>query len=642
MINPESTEHAASENVTPHAPSYKYILALTALGVVYGDIGTSPLYALKEAFHPGHHMAAVPETILGLLSLIFWSLMIVISLKYLIFILRADNKGEGGILALTSLIAPKHLRSKAALSKSTGLLVLLGLFGTALLFGDGMITPAISILSAVEGLGLITPVFIPYIIPITIGILIALFSIQRKGTGTVGKIFGPVTLLWFLVIAALGVYNIIQMPSVLVALNPYYIYSFFIANTWHAFVVLGSVFLVVTGGEALYSDLGHFGRKPIQQAWFFVALPCLVLNYFGQGALLIRVPAAFENPFYLMAPEWALYPLVILASLATTIASQALITGVFSITMQAVQNGFLPRIEISHTSRKEYGQIYIKSMNHVLMFGCIALVLTFKSSSNLAAAYGLAVTTTMVITTILFYVVARNLWKWSFLSAGLLCSLFLAIDLAFWGANLLKIIDGGWFPLVIGIFGFTLMTTWATGKRLLALRLQEKIIPLDQFLETLPSKNLATVDGLAIYLNRNVTDVPYSLVHTVEHFKTVHSRLVFLTVITQGIFQTPLSQRVAVEKITDKTYRVILRYGYLEKPNVERDIENLDLGDCILDISKASFIISKENLFATDYPGMAIWREKLFAAMSRNELSATDYFQIPKERVIEIGVQIAL
>lgn len=582
------------------------------------------------------------DTILGLLSLIFWSLMIVISLKYLIFILRADNKGEGGILALTSLIAPKHLRTKAALSKSTGFLVLLGLFGTALLFGDGMITPAISILSAVEGLGLITPVFIPYIIPITIGILIALFSIQKKGTGTVGKIFGPVTLLWFIVLAVLGIYNIIQMPSVLVALNPYYIYSFFVTNTWHAFVVLGSVFLVVTGGEALYSDLGHFGRKPIQQAWFFVALPCLVLNYFGQGALLIRLPAAFENPFYLMAPDWALYPLVILASLATTIASQALITGVFSITMQAVQNGYVPRIQISHTSRKEYGQIYIKSMNRLLMLGCIALVLTFKSSSNLAAAYGLAVTTTMVITTILFYVVARTHWKWSFLTAGSLCLIFLVIDLAFWGANLLKIIDGGWFPLLIGIFGFTLMTTWATGKRLLALRLQEKIIPLEQYLENLESKNLHKVDGLAVYLNRNATDVPYSLVHTVDHFRTVHSRLVFLTIVTQGVFKVPQTERVKVEKMSSKNYRVTLTYGYLDRPNIGRDLENLNLGDCILDISKSSFIISKENLFATDYPGMAIWREKLFAIMSRNELPATDYFHIPKERVIEIGVQIEI
>ena len=631
--------HPMTNSETNTTGSYKYFLALAALGVVYGDIGTSPLYALKEAFHPGHHMTAQPENIFGLLSLIFWSLMIVISLKYLVFILRADNRGEGGILALTSLATPAAGKS---LTKSKFYLILLGLFGTALLYGDGMITPAISILSAVEGLSLITPVFNPYIIPITIIILILLFSIQSKGTGTVGKIFGPVTLLWFVVLAILGVYNILQTPEILQALNPKYIYSFFANNAWYGFVVLGSVFLVVTGGEALYSDLGHFGRAPIQQAWFFVVLPSLVLNYFGQGALLMRNPEAFVNPFFLMAPAWALYPLVILATLATSIASQALITGVFSITMQAVQHGYLPRLHISHTSMKEYGQIYIKSMNQMLMVGCIALVVIFKSSSNLAAAYGLAVTTTMVITTILFYVVAREKWDWSLWTAGPLCGFFLIIDLAFWGANLLKIIQGGWFPLLVGIVGFTLMTSWKRGRYLLGCFLKPKMMPLTDFLERLDSEKAHRTEGVAIYLNRSQVDAPLALINTYNHFKTVHQTLIFLAVVTEEVPLVDLTNRRVVEKISAQNYRVTLRYGYLEQPNVPKDIENLQLDNFILETQKSTFIIGKENIFATNHPGMALWREKIFSTLSKNELSAADYFQLPKDRVIEIGMQVAM
>lgn len=631
----------AHDGKESNSAGYKYFLALAALGVVYGDIGTSPLYALKEVFHPGHHMLAQPENIYGLLSLIFWSLMIVITLKYLVFILRADNRGEGGILALTSLVTPQPDSTKT-IPRSKAFLILLGLFGTALLYGDGMITPAISILSAVEGLSLITPVFNPYIIPITLAILVGLFSIQSKGTGTVGKIFGPVTLTWFTVLAILGVYNIIQTPEILKAVNPVYIYSFFINNAWHGFVVLGSVFLVVTGGEALYSDLGHFGRKPIQQAWFFVVLPSLVLNYFGQGALLLRNPEAIGNPFFLMAPSWALYPLVILATIATTIASQALITGVYSITMQAVQHHYLPRLHISHTSAKEYGQIYIKTMNQLLMVGCIALVITFKSSSNLAAAYGLAVTTTMVITTLLFYIYAREKWHWSRLTAGSLCLFFLVIDMAFWGANLLKIIQGGWFPLLVGIIGYILMTTWNTGKKLLNQQLQEKILPLDDFLEMTKDKTVHQIDGTAIYLNRNLTETPYSLIHTFEHFKTVHKQLIFLSVITEEIAKVKIENRIAVEHINDQNFRITLRYGYLEQPDIPKEIEDLQLGDSVLNIKKATFIIGRENIFATSHPGMAIWREKIFSMLSKNELSAADYFQLPKNRVIEIGVQIAM
>ena len=635
-----------------NTPSYKYVVALAALGVVYGDIGTSPLYALKEAFHPGHHMLADPQNVMGLLSLIFWSLMLVISFKYLGFILRADDKGEGGILALTSLITPSAsddgsdddstTDESKRFSKGRKLLIMLGLFGTALLYGDGMITPAISILSAVEGLSLITPVFQPYVTWVTVGILIGLFSIQKHGTSAVGKIFGPVTLAWFIVIAILGLNSIFQTPEILKALNPIYVFSFFQTNMWYGFIALGSVFLVVTGGEALYSDLGHFGRQPITQAWFLVALPALTLNYFGQGALLLRSPEAIENPFFLLAPTWALYPLVILAALATTIASQALITGVFSITMQAVQHKYSPRLHISHTSEKESGQIYVKNMSRFLMIGAIGLVFAFKTSSNLASAYGLAVTTTMVITTILFYVVAREKWGWSRVVAGALCGFFLIIDLGFWGANLLKIFEGGWFPLLVGMVGFTIMTTWYSGRKLLALRMAEKMIPLDKFLSDLDTENPNRIDGTAVYLNRSLTLAPYSLVHTYEHFKTIHRNLIFLSV---SISKHPIvdaAERSKVVDFGDRKFHVTLHYGYLELPDVPRDIRDLKFGAIEVDHSKISYIIGRQSLFATDRPGMAIWREKIFSLISRNEISATDYFQLPKDRVVEIGMQIEL
>lgn len=622
---------------------YKYVLALAALGVVYGDIGTSPLYALKEAFHPGHHMIADPQNVMGLLSLIFWSLMLVISFKYLGFILRADDKGEGGILALTSIITPESSEDEPdRYSRGRKYLIMLGLFGTALLYGDGMITPAISILSAVEGLSLITPVFSPYVSWITVGILVGLFSIQKHGTSAVGKVFGPVTLLWFIVAAVLGVVSIFETPEILQAINPIYIVTFFQNNMWYGFMALGSVFLVVTGGEALYSDLGHFGRKPITQAWFFVALPALTLNYFGQGALLLRSPAAIENPFFLLAPSWALYPLVILAALATTIASQALITGVFSITMQAVQNKYSPRLHIAHTSEKESGQIYVKNMSRFLMVGAIGLVLAFKTSSNLAAAYGLAVTTTMVITTILFYVVAREEWKWSRLLAGSLCGFFLVIDLAFWGANILKIVEGGWFPLLVGVAGFTLMTTWYSGRKLLALRMAEKLIPLDTFLKKLDAESPNRIDGTAVYLNRSLAIAPYALVHTYEHFKTVHRNLIFLSVAVGKTPTVKAAERSKVVDLGDRKFRVTLNYGYLELPDVPRDLRDLKFANIEVDPSKISYIIGRQSLYATDLPGMAIWREKIFSIISRNEVSATDYFHLPKDQVVEIGMQIEL
>lgn len=621
-----------------HKPSYKYFTALAALGVVYGDIGTSPLYAFKESFHYTH-LGVSASNVYGILSLIFWSLILVVSIKYLMFVLKADNKGEGGILALTALITPKN---NATPDKRKKFFILLGLFGTALLYGDGMITPAISVLSAVEGLELITPLFKPYILPITVGILIGLFSVQRYGTSAVGKVFGPITLTWFLVLGILGIYNIIDNPSVFAAINPIYAYQFFLENSFNGFMVLGSVFLVITGGEALYSDLGHFGRQPITLAWFYVVLPCLVLNYFGQGAVLLKNAEAVKNPFFLMAPTWALTPLVILATLATCIASQALITGVFSITMQAVQLGYLSRVMIKHTSEKEIGQIYVRSMNRFLMVSCIALVLAFKSSSNLAAAYGIAVTTTMAITTLLFYFVTRELWGWGKLKALSLTIAFLIVDFAFMGANLFKIFDGGWVPLVVGIFIFTYMTTWKTGRKILAGRMAEKVIPLDDFLKQVAKENPMRAPGTAIYMASALRNTPYALIHSYEHFKTLHENLIFLSVVTESVPQVETEKRIEVQENGMNCFTVFLHYGFMEIPNIPKELDQLQIGCCQLKAYEATYFIGKENLIASERPGMALWREKLFAFQSINAQDATTYFQLPRKRVMEIGVQVEI
>jgi KUP system potassium uptake protein len=628
-----------SSNAAPQTTKYKLLLTLAALGVVYGDIGTSPLYALKEAFHHSH-LATTSDNILGILSLVFWSLMIVISIKYLVFVLRADDNGEGGILALASLINTDHKKQMSP--KVKGLLVLLGVFGAAFLYGDGIITPAISILSAVEGLSVITPVFNPYIIPITVGILILLFSIQKKGTGSVGKIFGPVTLTWFLVIGLLGAYNIYQNFSILQAINPFYAFQFFQQNSFTGFVVLGSIFLVVTGGEALYSDLGHFGIEPIRKAWFFVVLPCLLLNYFGQGAFLLNHPEGVANPFFNMAPTWSLYPLVLLATLATTIASQALITGVFSISMQAVQQGFLPRLLISHTSEKEFGQIYIKRINYYLMLGCILLVLTFKTSSNLAAAYGIAVTLTMIITTILFYVVAVYRWGWNSFAAAALCSVFAIIDLAFLGSNLLKITDGGWFPLLLGAGGFIYMSTWKRGRAILASKLKRKQIFLTDFLAKIEKEEMHRPEGTGVFMSRILSLTPLSLVQIAHHLKSVPKHLIFVTVLIDNKPQVSLSQRFEITEISENCYQATIRYGYLEKPNIPEVFDLMKETNPIFDKDKVSFYISRENIFATRIPGMVLWRERLFAFISKNELPATQYFELPTKRVMEVGTQISI
>lgn len=617
---------------------YLLLLSLTALGIVFGDIGTSPLYALRESFHPGHGLPVEPAAILGILSLVFWALILIISVKYIAFILRADNQGEGGILALTALIIPIVTRQRSP----RWVLVLLGLFGTALLFGDGMITPAVSVLSAVEGLEVATPLFEPYIIPITVVILIGLFALQHRGTAGVGRIFGPVILLWFTTLALLGVRWIIEEPSVLRAINPIYAIGFFGEYEWPAFVVLGSVFLVVTGGEALYADLGHFGKEPIRIAWFVVVLPALLLNYFGQGALLMLQPEAVVNPFYRMVPVWALYPVVVIATLATVIASQALITGAFSLIRQAVQLGYSPRLEIEHTSARESGQIYVPPINWVLMVSCVALVFGFRSSSNLAAAYGVAVTTTMVITTILFGMLVRERWKWSLPAVILIAGGFLLIDLAFWGANLLKIPHGGWFPLVVGLVAFTLMSTWKMGRRILGDRIREGALPQELFLKDVAENPPVRVPGTAVFLSSNPGVVPPALLHSLKHYGVLHEKTVFLVVQTAEVPHVSEKDRAEAKDLGNNIYQVVLRYGFMEDPNVPEGLKQAQLDGLDFHPMHTSYFLGRETLLITKQPGMARWREYLFSLMSRNALSATHFFRLPPNRVVELGRQIEL
>ena len=615
---------------------YLALVSLTALGVVYGDIGTSPLYAVRESFHPGHGIQPTPENVLGVLSLIIWALVLVISVKYAVFVLRADNRGEGGILALTSLVTPVG----ATRNSPRRALVMLGLFGTALLYGDGMITPVMSVLSAVGGLEVATPVFQPYIVPITITILVAIFLIQPRGTERVGKLFGPVTLLWFATIAALGIMHIVREPSVFGAIDPTHAVRFFVANGYSGFLVLGSVFLVVTGGEALYADMGHFGRRPIRAAWYFVALPGLLLNYFGQGALLIREPAAAENPFFRMVPEWALYPVVVLGTSAAVIASQALITGAFSLTMQAVQLGYIPRVQILHTSGRERGQIYIPSVNWLLMIACIGLTLGFQRSTHVAAAYGVAVTTTMVITTLLLFVVERERWKWPLWATVLFTGFFLTVDLAFWGANIVKIPQGGWVPLVIGAALFALFSTWKTGRRILAERMQQGTLPLPLFLEG--ADRVARVPGTAVFMYGNRDGTPPALLHSLKHYKVLHETVVLLSVETQEVPQVPDGERVSVETLGHGFFRIVVAYGFMEDPCVPDALALVKMDSLDLRPMQTTFFLGRETLIPSNKPGMALWREHLFTVMSRNARTATSFFGLPPNRVVELGTQIEL
>jgi KUP system potassium uptake protein len=624
----------------PAAPEGKYLAVLTvgALGVVFGDIGTSPLYALRECFVGHHPIPPTPENVLGILSLIFWALVLTISIKYLGIVLRADNRGEGGILALMALLRPP---AKAGVSRHF-VLVVLGLFGAALLYGDGIITPAITVLSAVEGLETVTPALKPYVVPIVILILLALFLIQKKGTAGIGAVFGPVMVAWFAVLATLGLVHVFDAPRVLAAVNPLYGVRFFAHNGITGFLLLGSVFLVVTGGEALYADMGHFGPKPIRVGWFVFVLPSLLLNYFGQGAFLLVNPGSAANPLFGLAPKWALLPLVLLATAASVIASQAVISGAFSLTRQAIQLGYMPRLRIDQTSEKEIGQIYLPSINWMLAFACIWLVVQFRTSGALAAAYGVAVTTTMGITTILLYVYARETWKVSRALALPAAIAFLAVDLAFFGANIVKIGAGGWVPLAIALVVFTVMTTWKRGRFILAERLMESNLPAEAFVADVERRSPVRVRGTAVFMARVPEGVPRSLLHNVKHNKILHERTVFLTVVTDEVPRVKERERTRVELLGAGFWRVTLHYGFMEDPDVPRALRKLKLDGKGFDPMDTTFFLGRETLIPGDRPSMALWREHLFAWMTRAEGRATAFFNIPPGRVVELGLQVEL
>ncbi|MEN3939788.1 potassium transporter Kup [Prosthecobacter sp. SYSU 5D2] len=649
------SESKDSSRRSPHQTS-TLTLVIAALGVVFGDIGTSPIYTLKECFspHSPHHVETTPEHVLGVVSLILWALILLICIKYLVFVLRADNKGEGGVLSLMTLAAHK-LGEK---SKRRTVIVMLGLCGAALLFGDGIITPAISVLSAVEGLkagGLLGagPTGIAeaalwdqqmqwLIIGITSVILILLFSVQFLGTARVGRFFGPVTGLWFVTLGVLGARHLVAGPEILAAFNPWHGLSFLLEGGSAAFVILGSVFLAVTGGEALYADMGHFGRSPIRRGWFILVLPALALNYLGQGALLLRQPELAEAPFFQMAPDWATLPLVLLATAATVIASQALITGTYSLTLSAVQLGYLPRLSIRHTSEHAQGQIYIPLVNWLLMLACLALVFTFQTSSNLAAAYGVAVTMTMLITTVLFYFVARHLWHWPMWSSLLLCGLFGVIELAFLSANLLKFFDGGWFPLAVGAVLFALMTTWATGRRLVKERLEVSALSQETLVESLKRRPPVIVPGTAIFMVSTQGRAPVALLHSLKHYGALHERVIFVTMTVTDEPWVPASQRLEVEALGAGFWRVTGKFGFMQKPDVPRLLRQCTAKGLEVTVEKTTFFLGRETIVPSAHPGMAKWREQTFALASRLAQQPTTYFQIPVDRVIELGQQVQI
>jgi len=625
-----ATGHAAP---VAQSPGYLAKLTLAALGVVYGDIGTSPLYAMRECFR-GAHVPIEEGSVLGVLSLIFWALMLIVTVKYVFYVLRADNKGEGGILALMAL-AISSLKSP----RLRPFVIASGVFGAALLYGDGAITPAISVLSAVEGLQIAAPSLSYLVLPMTVLILLGLFWVQKGGTAGLGRVFGPITLLWFVVLGALGIYQLFGNLQVLRAVSPHYAVRFLIEHGEVGVPVLGAACLVVTGGEALYADLGHFGRRPIQYAWFAVVLPALLLNYFGQGALLLAHPEHVENPFFRMAPGWALYPLVGLSTAATVIASQALITGVFSITRQATMLGFLPRMNVRHTSASERGQIYVPTMNWMLMFATIGLVLFFRSSSNLAAAYGVAVTFTMVMTTTLVVLYATRGWGWSWHHVTVIVVPFAVLELAFLGANLAKVLHGGAFPLAVGIGLFLVMTTWRRGRHILAERFREQLLPLSDFFDLMLVEIPARVPGTAVFMTSSRDGTPPALLHNFMHNRVVHQHIVLLTIVTQETARVTEDDRFEVTHLEHGFARVTGRYGFMEQPDAPLLLERAGL---VTSVEHTTFFLGRENLIATEHPGMALWRVKLFAWMTRNAQPANKFFNIPPDRVMELGAQIEL
>lgn len=612
-------------------------VSLAAMGVVFGDIGTSPLYTMKEVFNGPHAVPVTPDNVLGILSLVFWALTIVVSLKYVVYIMRADNRGEGGIMALTSLAlrTSKSPRLGAAMAG-------LGLFGAALFYGDGVITPAISVLSAVEGLEVVTPAFKPYVLPISLIVLIGLFVIQSKGTARVGAVFGPVMLFWFTTLGVLGAMNITRHPDVLRAINPAYALSFFADNHWIGFLALGAVVLAITGGEALYADMGHFGRRPIKVAWFGYVFPALYLNYLGQGALILDNPKAVANPFYLLVPEPLLLPMVGLSTLATIIASQAVISGAFSLTKQAVQLGYSPRIHVVHTSDKEMGQIYVPNVNWLLLGAVVALVIGFRSSSALASAYGIAVTLTMMIDTVLAFVVVRALWQWRWAPAVTFLALFFTVDFGFFAANSVKIFDGGWFPLAMGLAVHTLLMTWKRGRAALSERMRQDTMPLDLFIQSMFHDPPLRVPGTGVFMTTAPDGVPRALLHNLLHNKVLHARVVLVNVVTDDIPYVPATDRVRVEELDFGFYRVFVRYGFKDDPDIPAALAMCEGQGLPFELMESSFFLGRETLIPRTGTSLGLWRERLFILLFRNAHSAADFFCIPANRVVEFGTQIEL
>jgi KUP system potassium uptake protein len=614
-------------------------LSLAALGVVFGDIGTSPIYAIRECFYGEYGIAVNHANIMGILSLMFWALVLIVGLKYLTFVFRANNRGEGGEIALTALLRESNVAPESRRARG---LIALGLFAACLLYGDGMITPAISVLSAVEGIGIITPLLDPYVIPLTIAILIGLFLIQRHGTARVGGLFGPVILVWMCFLAVTGTVQIIREPQVLSAVFPWYGINFLILNKLQGFVVLGAVFLVVTGTEALYADMGHFGTRPIRLTWFVLVFPALVLNYFGQGAILMSRPEAAHHPFYAMVPSWAIVPTVLLATLATIVASQAVISGAFSMTRQAIQLGYLPRLTIRHTAATQIGQIYIAPVNWMLMICAIALVVGFQSSSKLAAAYGVAVTSTMLTTTILFFMVTRQRWHWPLVWAAPLAGLFFLVDVPFFMASISKIFHGAWFPLAIGAMFFTLMLTWAKGRRILAAQLRQNMLSIHQFIVEVVNHPLNKIEGDAVFLTGSPSVVPVALAKNIKHNRVMHGRTVLLNFQVEDVPRIPNLEKIQTEKLGGGFHRLVARYGFMEDPKLETVLTLAREQGLDLNPETTSFFIGHEDLVISENSSMTRWRATLFIFMSRNAANATSFFSLPADRVIEVGVRLEL
>jgi KUP system potassium uptake protein len=625
--------------LAPHSARSKLVtLTLAAIGIVYGDIGTSPLYAMKVVFSGEHGIALSEANILGVVSLIFWGLIIIVSLKYVTLVMRADNRGEGGIMALTALA----MSSVTPRSRWYYPVMFIGLTGATLFYGDSVITPAISVLSAIEGLEVATPALKPYVVPLTVAVLVALYAVQHHGTAGIGKWVGPIMLIWFVTIAAMGIVNISHYPQVLAALSPFHAMRFFFHNGWFAFAALGGVVLAFTGAEALYADMGHFGKKPIRLAWFLVVFPALALNYFGQGALLLGNPQAVANPFYQQLGPWSVYPLVILSTMATVIASQATISGAYSITQQAISLGFLPRMQVIYTSEHEIGQIYIPLVNWVQLAVVILAVIMFGSSDKLGAAYGIAVTGTMLATTVLTFFVIRYRWHYNLLVCWAATGFFLAIDLMLFAANVLKIAHGGWFPLVLGGTMLTVMLTWRTGRELVFEHLRKHSVALSDFLKSLFISPPPRVEGTAVFFRAIGDGVPHAMLHNLSHNKVLHERTVFLTVVNEDIPSIPLSERVKVEPLGHQCYQVNVYYGFKDERDIPLALKMCKEAGLDFDMMDTSFFISRQTVISTVGGGMALWRERLYAAMSRNARDAADYFRLPRNRVIELGAQVEI